>query len=82
MCTKDRQLLFGRVENGMMQLSERFPITKLDEFVVMPDHLHGIILIAGQMELIEGLVLGGRFKNRSDWIAAMQYGVEECCSRR
>jgi len=73
MCTKDREHLFGRVENGMMQLTEageiasecwkeipeHFPNTKLDEFIVMPDHLHGIILIDGQRELMKGFVLGG-----------------------
>ncbi len=54
-----RMHLFGRVcENGM-QLSEagkiayrcweeiplHFPHTALDEFVIMPDHMHGIIVI-------------------------------------
>jgi len=73
MCTKDREHLFGKIENGMMQLTEageiasecwkeipeHFPNTKLDEFIVMPDHLHGIILIDGQRELMKGFVLGG-----------------------
>ena len=54
-----RMHLFGRVcENGM-QLSEagkiahrcweeiplHFPHTALDEFVIMPDHMHGIVVI-------------------------------------
>jgi putative transposase len=56
-CTHDRQLLFGRIEKGKMNLSdggkvahecwlaipEHFPKVKLHEFVIMPDHLHGII---------------------------------------
>jgi REP element-mobilizing transposase RayT len=57
-----RMHLFGRVcENGM-QLSEagkiahrcweeiplHFPHTALDEFVIMPDHLHGIVVILGE----------------------------------
>src|ERR1039458_2943573 len=57
-----RMHLFGRVcENGM-QLSEtgkiahrcweeiplHFPNTALDEFIIMPDHMHGIIVILGE----------------------------------
>lgn len=59
-CTRGRRRLFGEISgDGVMQLSSagkmvsdqwqrlsrRFPFISLDEFVVMPDHLHGIILI-------------------------------------
>lgn len=73
MCTKDRDPLFGTIENGMMRLTEageiaaecwkqipgQFPNTELDEFVVMPDHLHGIIVITKRTQSMRGFVHGG-----------------------
>jgi putative transposase len=58
-CTEDRQMLFGDVKNRVMILSavgemiqkawEHIPKydlrISLDEFIVMPDHVHGIIVL-------------------------------------
>ncbi len=60
---KNRECLFGEVaaERGEMHLSEigrvvqlvwdelpgRYPVVELDAFVVMPNHVHGIIVISG-----------------------------------
>ncbi len=58
-CTADRTKWFGCVINGEMHLSEigqiasrmwyeipdHFPYISLDAFVVMPNHIHGIIII-------------------------------------
>ncbi len=58
-CTHNRQYFFGNVIAGQMQLSDIGlivaqewqkttqirPNVKLDEWVVMPNHLHGIIII-------------------------------------
>lgn len=58
-CTKNNKPWFGQIENGKMQLSElgwiafncwmqipeHFPFVVLDAFVIMPDHVHGIIKI-------------------------------------
>ena len=59
-CSHDRENLFGSVDNngicllnhvGFMvesmwrKIPERFPNVKIDQFVVMPNHLHGIINI-------------------------------------
>ncbi|MFN0290674.1 transposase [Pedobacter helvus] len=58
-CTKDRKHYFGKVVSGEMILSPfgkfaqqcwneiplHFPFVILDEFVVMPNHIHGIIII-------------------------------------
>ncbi len=58
-CTHRREMLFGRVVNGVMQLNEYGRIVEwtwydlpnhvanitLDAFVVMPNHVHGIIII-------------------------------------
>ena len=59
LCTQDRACLFGKVVNGEMRLNdagrmvlaewnrlpERFPHLVLDAFVVMPNHVHGIVVI-------------------------------------
>ncbi|MCD6585624.1 MAG: hypothetical protein J7K96_07675, partial [Desulfobacteraceae bacterium] len=51
--------MFGKIENGVMQLSDigkmaekywqeipnHVPFVKLDEFIVMPNHIHGIVII-------------------------------------
>ncbi len=58
-CTHRRAHLFGRVVDGKMVLNalgkiahqcwlaipDHFPHTELDEFVIMPNHVHGIIWI-------------------------------------
>ncbi len=58
-CVRGRECVFGDVVNGEMQCNEagemicaeweallqRFPTVELDEWVVMPNHLHGIIVI-------------------------------------
>ena len=57
-CTQDRECLFGDVLDGEMRLNDvgqvvkqwwndipvRFSHVELDEFVVMPNHFHGIIV--------------------------------------
>lgn len=61
MCTQDRVCLFGDVVDGQMRLNEcgqvvadawswlsgRYPYVALDEWVVMPNHLHGIMVLTG-----------------------------------
>jgi putative transposase len=68
MCTKDRENLFGRIEGEKMQLSEFGDIVSLswkdlpnhyaqvqaDEFVVMPNHVHCIIIITEPDPVGEG----------------------------
>ena len=58
-CTKNRECLFGEIQNGEMQLNEygdivtacwnatplHFSGMKLDAFVVMPNHFHAVIWI-------------------------------------
>ncbi|MBU0727337.1 transposase, partial [Patescibacteria group bacterium] len=58
-CTKNREEHFGKIQNYFMGLSNigctaakfwneipnHFPFTRLDEWVVMPNHVHGIIVI-------------------------------------
>jgi REP element-mobilizing transposase RayT len=61
MCTANREQFFGEIINGKMHLSNIGVLANvlwyeiknhsknviLDEFVVMPDHIHGIIIIEG-----------------------------------
>jgi len=58
-CTQDKKHLFGRVVEGEVHLNEsgeyvgrcwkwlarNFPDVELDEWILMPNHLHGIIVI-------------------------------------
>ncbi|MFH0834522.1 MAG: transposase [Patescibacteria group bacterium] len=58
-CTQNRENFFGKIENAKMILNEYGKITeqywhnlpnhyancRLDEFVIMPNHVHGIIWI-------------------------------------
>ena len=60
-CCHDRKHFFGKIGNGNMklnsfgkiahaeweQLPERFSNIELDEFQIMPNHMHGIIVIVG-----------------------------------
>ncbi len=58
-CTKDRECFFGDMEDGEMRvneygriadeswswLSRQYDYVEMDEWVVMPNHLHGILVI-------------------------------------
>lgn len=58
-CTRNRECLFGEISNGDMSLNDagnnvekcwqeipkHFPHVALDEFIIMPNHVHGIIAI-------------------------------------
>ena len=53
-CTKNRELCFEKLPDLQSvvffqwnALEVRFPAIQLDEFVVMPNHIHGIIFIVG-----------------------------------
>lgn len=60
-CTYNRECLFGDVQDGKIQLNDagrmveqcwlsitdHFPQVNLDAFVVMPNHVHGVIVING-----------------------------------
>jgi len=60
-CTQDRLCLFGEIKNGEMILNDagimigrqcqeliyRFDNIKSDEFIVMPNHFHGIVKFVG-----------------------------------
>ena len=59
LCTHNRECLFGEIVNNEMQLNDlgriakqcwiaipqHFPHAALDEFVIMPNHMHGIVIL-------------------------------------
>ena len=63
-CTQKKIPCFGEINDGKMVLSEtgiivykfwmqiqdHFPNINLDEFIIMPDHIHGIIIIKSKSE--------------------------------
>jgi putative transposase len=67
-CTKDREHIFGKIEGGRMLLNafgeivsecwkdlpNHYPCVQTDEFVLMPDHVHGIIVISEADPVGEG----------------------------
>ena len=60
-CTQNRDFLFGEITDGRMvpndagrmverwwiELMNKFPSIETDEYVIMPNHFHGIIMIVG-----------------------------------
>ncbi|MDP3042612.1 MAG: transposase [Candidatus Omnitrophota bacterium] len=60
-CVNERRNLFGDIDGGKIMLNgvgimvedswnklqQRFQFIELDEFIVMPNHLHGVIVIVG-----------------------------------
>ncbi|MGB7160654.1 MAG: transposase [Tepidisphaeraceae bacterium] len=60
-CVHERRLLFGEVRDGQMRLNEagrmverewhalpqRFQGVELDQFIVMPNHVHGVLGLTG-----------------------------------
>ena len=63
-CCYQRHHLFGEIDNGEMKINaigqivsaqwqkipQHFPNAELDGFILMPDHLHGIIVISESKE--------------------------------
>jgi putative transposase len=79
--TANRAPLFGDeryrsiVDNAWRWLAENYPYVELDEYVVMPNHLHGIVIIRTN-------ALGDPApKSLSRLIGAFQDGVDEATQR-
>jgi len=63
LCTQNKECFFGDITKEKMELnnagfmvqevwkslSERFAGVKIDFFIIMPNHMHGIIIISGDM---------------------------------
>ncbi|WP_282125615.1 transposase [Marinifilum flexuosum] len=71
---QNRLPLFGKINNGVMLLNDagkmielewlklkiRFPNIELHEFVVMPDHFHGIVEITDAVSNVGAFLVGAR----------------------
>lgn len=58
-CTENKHEWFGRIENNVMALNnygntvkqqwewltKQYPYVTLDEYIIMPNHIHGILII-------------------------------------
>jgi len=78
-CTWRRENLFGEVLDGEVRLNERgrivdecwneipehFPQVELDTFVVMPNHIHGIIVIKGNDDVGVGATHASPLRKKS-----------------
>ena len=85
-CTKNREHFFGEIFNGQMEYSEigkmvnkylmeipqRFEYAKLDEFILMPNHVHAIIVIN---KIDDGRVGGGGGDGSRDAINRVSTGT-------
>lgn len=69
-CTQERACMFGEIVDGQMRLNPagemvhrvwteipaHAPDVDIDAFVVMPNHIHGIIVLTGSTPVGAGLV--------------------------
>jgi putative transposase len=84
-CTRERESVLGRIVDSELRLSPigeivernwhdipaRFPGIALDAFVVMPNHIHGIITVTDARHrrgLINQTPTQGTLTDRPDWI--------------
>lgn len=90
-CTKNREHYFGKIENNEMQLSEigkfaeefwleipnQFSFIELGNFVIMPNHVHGIIIIniIEETRFIASDTKNETFENEKQSIQAKQGGI-------
>ena len=71
-CANGRRLLFGSIREGKMYLNklgqiirecwneipEHYPIVELDKYIIMPNHIHGIIIIRNPIVGAQNLAPG------------------------
>lgn len=79
-CTQNRACLFGTIMKGKNHLNKavcmikdtwcelptRFPFVQLDAFVIMPNHVHGIILITDEKQPPVGVPLVAQDQNGNE----------------
>ncbi len=95
-CTKNREPFFGEIIDGEMKLSEmgkiandcweqipqHFPFVQLGEFVIMPNHVHGIVIIDKNNDTIAetqnfaSLNNGNKFGTQSQNLASIIRGFK------
>ena len=85
-CVQHRKCLFGSIVSSEMQLNgagemvvsiwqslpTRFANLELDEFVVMPNHFHGILLVTGSADVAGERAPTGRAANLGEIVGAFK----------
>jgi REP element-mobilizing transposase RayT len=91
-CTHERECYFGKIESKKMfpsdigiqaelmwnEIPQHFPMAELGEFVVMPNHIHGIIGI--HHKFVDGIVgppHGVAVPDTNDDIVGTRHGVSQ-----
>lgn len=83
-CTKDREELFGEIKNGRMILNDLGKIAQkcyleipshcrnvyLDEFIIMPNHVHGILEIINDLDVGDAYLRPAGFHDRTKMLAS------------
>ena len=94
-CTKDHQRYFGKIKNEKMILNEvgnivdeywkkipdHFPNVELDEYIIMPNHIHGIIINNYNTVGEENLLPLQHNTNLSNVIKGFKIGVTKWCMK-
>lgn len=89
-CTKNRECHFGYIKNGQMQLSEigkiacecwlqipdHFPFVVLGEWVVMPNHVHGVVIIDKKYDIPSSQPYQNKFAPQSKNLASIIRGFK------
>jgi putative transposase len=95
-CTYNKECLFGGIADGKMILSELGEIARdewnrtahirdnveLDEYVVMPNHLHGIIVILRKCRGVSRYAPTNRFRSPSQTIGSVIRGYKSSVTKR
>ena len=107
-CTLERKCIFGEIMNGQNQLSSIGQISKscwleipnhfqnssLDEFVIMPNHIHGVVLLAdvaivgaGHVQPLNEQIHASKYKHLvskslSSIIGSFKSSVTRICKQR
>ena len=73
-CTKNRECILGKIKNGEMEINKygrivldcwndmpgHYKKLKLDEFIIMPNHVHGIMIIVSENECLSDSAMVGK----------------------
>ena len=73
-CTHNRECMFGKILDGEMRINEwgtivehcwleipeHYPNVSLDEFVIMPNHVHGVIILNENISMIGANIVGAK----------------------
>ena len=93
-CTNEHKNHFGKIENEKMILNEmgktvekiwlniqeHYPFTALDEYIIMPNHIHGIIIIDYDVNVVGDENFRPLHKtNLSNVIKGFKIGVTKWC---